>query len=1270
MVQFNRDMGGRVSLEPNKEPGSFAGNVLKGLAGGVARDPLVSLLARAVASEEDIKKAQALGQGSKVGRAASGVGSFATNIIPMMKSYSVGKTVANKSLQMLGRSAGTVGKIQSPTFKGGEGAVKGVAEKWAAAGPGARWQERLGTAGVLSEVRSSGAIKPGQTIKQALDDKTLDQPTFDKLLSLGLGTKKGETAVDIFRPGQITAFERVFEIGGANLGMGVFEFAHGAAEALIEGEDYDEAAADAALITLLGMGLEGVLFTATRIPKFNVDLGLTKLMPIEMQQRIGAADDFGRNVVKERFGGFKNPLHRAPEINTTQRKRAQRQLRQSAKGVEVRKSGRFDVDEAGEPLKRGTPIMVSDMDKQTTNNLHNFHLKMNDLLGLTGKLAVLKVADPTKPSLLGNEMSWAQFRKIRTTEDFFNLTNTKIFGRKTAKVYGKREKTLDQLATIIDRTRRDKAKYKKIQSLDPRAQYFDVAPSITGDLEADLLRKALKIIITPEGSAQRLGAGFMSVYKGILEPLDQKETQFKDLISVVGRDLSLPMAEALGFKAKHANTSKAVASIAKAFQHHEVNGALGADAVVAAMMKDVKHKSGRLVNEEEARTLHGAFDQMLDVMNNGYKNQLASMQSGEMLAAAGLHGFDTLHLEAPDVYRQLKRGGLAKLAGPNAIYFPHLLLEVESSAGHLAMLQKTMPKKEFKALIAGRNMDMQRDALPMHSSLDYQRAATGSLQDKIARGWQMNGNIIEVFEKYMFQVNRRVNTGREFGYTQQEQKEFTRVIKSLVAQEQAYQPEALRKQINAIKAAYLANEGKPIKLNRGGDTKKPNIAAAQIAGDLINIATGKSWELMAERRMANILTSFQVITKLPLAVWANATQQGQNFMFNGWQATVKSVRDNIVSKEKPKTIATAAGIVEALTIDTAAFKARPHVGSGFGTKVANSMQYASDFVLQRKLFWPFSFAGVERWNRRIGAGASYHRATELVIKASGMTQVGKRGLIGKQLDYGRRQANSMGFDLDEVARKVRKAGTKEGPNGEEVLRFFDTPEGVEWMQTVMFQGAKRTQFIVTPLSKPTYWSHPTGRVLFQFKTFALQQYKFMRDSVLREASLGNMAPLVTYLGITPVTGELAGDIKSFIKDGQIDRGENGIARILQNMMYTGGLGIVTDLAQSAQYEQLAEAMMGPTLSDWVSYGEYIARRDAGGFAKDMTNDPLFRVGKFYWRTMLQGAGFTTEMMDEYFETTSEVGNFGATGRTFSAGVPARKQTPIIPTGNVPPGTFK
>jgi hypothetical protein len=370
---------------------------------------------------------------------------------------------------------------------------------------------------------------------------------------------------------------------------------------------------------------------------------------------------------------------------------------------------------------------------------------------------------------------------------------------------------------------------------------------------------------------------------------------------------------------------------------------------------------------------------------------------------------------------------------------------------------------------------------------------------------------------------------------------------------------------------------------------------------MLDAVVGRKYYNEAMRNAANFMGGLQVTAKLPLAVFANMTQPQNTLAMVGFRNAAKGYL-SLTRKQTREEFTRAMGI-------------HHHMVKGIGRSVDDEglflgpTEMMADWTLRVSQFDRF-----ERWNRMHGGSAALVTIRDTIAKA----ESGR--LRGKNLDFGRRLLGELGMDLDGIVAKQKATGRK----------YVESMEYRKLETLAAIRGAQRTQFFPGKTRRPIFWSHPIGRTMMQFKTFALGQSRFLRDAVLAEAAQGNVAPLATFLAVAPVSGEVVGNIRNFIKG--TDRNTEGIMRYFDNISYVGGLGLATDALGAARWGDLEGVFFGPTFGDFVSFGEALLQGNVQAILREGARQPAFQAGRF-----LLGVGVVTaEEIDRYLENTESI----------------------------------
>jgi hypothetical protein len=153
-----------------------------------------------------------------------------------------------------------------------------------------------------------------------------------------------------------------------------------------------------------------------------------------------------------------------------------------------------------------------------------------------------------------------------------------------------------------------------------------------------------------------------------------------------------------------------------------------------------------------------------------------------------------------------------------------------------------------------------------------------------------------------------------------------------------------------------------------------------------------------------------------------------------------------------------------------------------------------------------------------------------------------------------------------------------------IARGFMTPEE----KAVASQTfVERTQFLGRPIDLPYFASTPTGKVLFQFKTFAYQQARFvtkeMKDAFVRKDYSRVFRNILVLSTVFPMTGEVLSDVRSLIT--QEKRPTKAFDRYVSDIFAAGTYGLLYDFYNSAEGGRTAEMFLGATVGDAIKYLE-------------------------------------------------------------------------------------
>ncbi len=150
---------------------------------------------------------------------------------------------------------------------------------------------------------------------------------------------------------------------------------------------------------------------------------------------------------------------------------------------------------------------------------------------------------------------------------------------------------------------------------------------------------------------------------------------------------------------------------------------------------------------------------------------------------------------------------------------------------------------------------------------------------------------------------------------------------------------------------------------------------------------------------------------------------------------------------------------------------------------------------------------------------------------------------------------------------------------EAIARGHLTPQEKDLIGTRMVYETQP----ISPQDVPYYANNPLGRIPYQFKTFSIKTAAYLNKHIVQEAKAGNVRPLVAFFAASQVFGEASADFRAFLIGKK--RTEKIGARMMENMLQVGGLGLVTDVLSSIMYGNygggLYQWLVGPAIKESV-----------------------------------------------------------------------------------------
>jgi hypothetical protein len=245
----------------------------------------------------------------------------------------------------------------------------------------------------------------------------------------------------------------------------------------------------------------------------------------------------------------------------------------------------------------------------------------------------------------------------------------------------------------------------------------------------------------------------------------------------------------------------------------------------------------------------------------------------------------------------------------------------------------------------------------------------------------------------------------------------------------------------------------------------------------------------------------------------------------------------------------------------------------------------------------YAFNPVQR-EIAIRSGASLHSAVEEMAHSGGVASAWSH-LIGlSQADRANRIASGLAasYRATDVGRALA-AGKLTPKNLIDAKRLGLSVDSViqqggeltqEQSREAMLRGSISTQFLADALSLPLYSRSPWGKVIYLYKSFALNQGRFVKDLV-KDARMGHWGPLSRYAATMGTAGMAYGELMRTLR-GQ-PANDSPVWRTIDNLMSVGGLGVFADMMRSVgrNPEAIYGTLTGPIISEAVGTTSDVAK---------------------------------------------------------------------------------
>ena len=531
---------------------------------------------------------------------------------------------------------------------------------------------------------------------------------------------------------------------------------------------------------------------------------------------------------------------------------------------------------------------------------------------------------------------------------------------------------------------------------------------------------------------------------------------------------------------------------------------------------------------------------------------------------------EQLGIDAGFTGSELLEGGVAK-------FVPQMVRDMPLGDLERAMRAAKLSPRDTEEILKM----LKPDGLAQFGNTTIQRMRRGSSRQKLAEGIPLESDPWAAQFSYMSGAHRRIAYGSRFGVNGELKKTIVKAIG-----------------------------------DEGGST--------QYFNTLFDSILGQKYRSAGLRQFADTVIGYEIASKLALAVIPNLSQGINTLMFAGFRNSMRgltgALRNDTDTRQVLSSVALADTVVGGINRE---FQREITVAARSGVPLLDFAGNAGDLLAHNVLKWS-GFSAVERWNRVMSGHTGLAVLRDTVAKATN----GK--LRGETLERARRQLRTLDIDLDSVMQGI-KNGKIADPNLLVKGQIDIKNPAVRALQEIearaAFRASQLTQFIPSASRRPLFWEHPIGRVMFQFKNFALGQARFLKDVTLKEAAAGNMKPMAYFLSIYPVAGELVKDVRT-LAQGKGSRESEGAERLLEDMLAVGGLGLASDAFIQARWGKLMPFMAGPAVSDMTDVAEAMSRFDTAAVVDQAGRQPIV--------TGVKAAG---ALFGATFMTGLEIGNY-------------------------------
>jgi hypothetical protein len=316
---------------------------------------------------------------------------------------------------------------------------------------------------------------------------------------------------------------------------------------------------------------------------------------------------------------------------------------------------------------------------------------------------------------------------------------------------------------------------------------------------------------------------------------------------------------------------------------------------------------------------------------------------------------------------------------------------------------------------------------------------------------------------------------------------------------------------------------------------------------------------------------------------------------------------------------------------------------GFATSVANFSQGPLNQVIRSgwlnyaKSLGKFALGGTKNDGvERIGM-AAYNRGMQEQIQkmihgtGGGLSQkissaymkgigfnaserIGRHiGAIGGEMEVrnfiNQWQKYTKGGEVGKAKKIVEELTRKYGISGDELRRSINFPDVVdELVEVGALKASDAVMHAFDVMDLPLGWRDPMWRVILQFKSFGYKQLEFMGREVMQPAlqylasggTKGNIGPMMRAGMMYPPMAVFVDSMRDVVKNipdailwGEWDlkdpywKDPHPYARLWNDMMYIGSLGLMGDLIEQAERGKVSNWILGPSAGEAIRGAEEV-----------------------------------------------------------------------------------